>query len=86
MTTINKLNQISSLAIRIQEMGLGSVNVWYSGHVDQISIDLYPGGWRMNLETRINKHFYCDQPDADLNFLKLINYLQTCIINNEIKP
>ena len=86
MTTINKLNQISSLAIKIQEMGLGSVNVWYSGHVDQISVDLYPGGWSKELQTRIHKYFYCDQPDSDINFLKLINYLQSCIINNEIKP
>ena len=86
METINKLNQISSVAIKIQEMGLGSVNVWYSGHVNQISVDLYPGGWHKNMETRINKYFYCDEPDADLKCLQIINYLQSCIINNEIKP
>jgi hypothetical protein len=85
MTTVNKLNQISSLAIKIQEMGLGSVNVWYSGHVDQINVMIYPQGAK-NFDVCIQKSFYCDQPNSDLKCLEMINYLQTCIINNEIKP
>jgi hypothetical protein len=90
MKTINKINKINELCLQIQDKQLATVFVRYAGHTDQIDVTLYPGEWAADYNDKeiIYKTIYCynqDKTHNDLQFLKLINYLQSIIITGIIE-
>lgn len=91
MKTITKLNKITELAFAIQDKELATVFVSYSGHVNIINISLYPGLWNPEYlsENVIYITINCDNDGDkifnDLNYFKLINYLQNILLTEKIE-
>lgn len=85
--TINTLNIINNLCFDIQKKNIATVFVDYSGHVNILSIRLFPGDWNTEIDQITN--ISIDHVNLDNNYKPerislLINYLQNCIIANKI--
>jgi len=88
MKTINKINKINELCLQIQEQNLASVFTRYAGHTDQISVTLYPGGWHADYPDKqiiFLELFFDLGVEQDLEFFKLINYLQNILLTQKIE-
>ena len=86
MKTINKINKINELCLQIQDKNLASVFTRYSGHVDAMYITLYPGKWVTDYpdkEIIFLEVYFLD--GAELEFLKLVNYLQSILLTGIIE-
>ena len=91
MKTINKINKINELCLQIQEQNLASVFTRYAGHTDQVSVTLYPGGWSADYPDKqiiFLELFFdlgADKIKQDLEFFKLINYLQSILLTQRFE-
>ena len=90
MKTINKINKINELCLEIQNKQLATVFTRYAGHTDQIDITLYPGEWVADYPDKeiIFITIYCFDQDKtynDLQYFKLVNYLQSILITGIIE-
>ena len=90
MKTINKINKINELCLEIQDKQLASVFTRYAGHTDQIDVTLYPGEWNADYPYKdiIFITIYCYNQDKtynDLQYFKLVNYLQSILITGIIE-
>jgi hypothetical protein len=88
--TINTINIISNLAFDIQRKNLGTVFVDYAGHVNVLHIRIYKGKWdteNINIDqiNNINIDFInLDENYKPERISLVIEYLQNCLIENEI--
>jgi hypothetical protein len=87
--TINKINIIYNLAFDIQRKKLATVFVSYSGHVNKIDIRMYKNFDIDNMIidniNNINFDFInLDEGEKSNRISLIIEYLQNCLIENEI--
>lgn len=87
--TINKINIISNLVYDIQRKKLGTVFLSYSGHVNKIDVRIYRNFDIDNMEidnvNNINFDFInLDEGEKSNRINLLIEYLQNCLIENDI--
>lgn len=88
--TINTINIISNLCYDIQQRGIATVFVDYSGHVNKIDVRLFSGVWDSD-NSEINQinnvsisHVNLDYRYKPERISVLINYLQNCILANKV--
>ena len=88
--TINTINIISNLAFDIQRKNLATVFVDYAGHVNILHVRIYKGKWESeNCEIDQINNINIDHINLDGNYKPericlVIEYLQNCLIENEI--
>ena len=87
--TINKINIIYNLAFDIQRKKLATVFLSYSGHVNKIDIRMYKNFDidKMQIDNINNINFdfiNLDEGEKSNRISLIIEYLQNCLIENEI--
>lgn len=88
MKKLNKVLELTSLAMAYEELGYGTAFVSYSGHTEQIDIRLYKGYWSGNENIDILEMvtIYLDGANFSYNkYLKTIVWLQDCLIKKELQ-
>lgn len=87
--TINKINIIYNLAFDIQRKKIATVFLSYSGHVNKIDVRIYRNFDIDNMEidniNNINFDFInLDEGEKSNRISLIIEYLQNCLIENDI--
>ena len=88
MKKLDKVLELTNLAMTYEEQGLGTVFVSYSGHTEQIDLRIYKGYWTGNENQDILESvtIYLDGANFSYQkYLKTIVWLQDCLLKKELQ-
>ena len=87
MKKLNKVLELTTLAMTYEELGLGTAFVSYSGHTEQIDLRIHKGYWTGSENDEVESvTIYLDGANFSYKkYLKTIIWLQDCLIKKELQ-